>query len=237
MNRRRRLRENREEILSAAAALFAAHGYHGLSMRDLARATSQSLANLYNYFASKDDLLFEIQSRAFEILIASAEEAARRAGEAGTGAGAEGALYAFLYNHVRYAAAHRDVMRVLIEEAGSLPARRRHVVRDLKERYFRMGLGHLRALVDEKSAASKRPPSELERATYNVFGMLNWVYGWYDPARHGSPEDVARSIHGLVLSGLVAKAPSRKHQRDTERRLAGREVVPLLRLVGEGGAP
>jgi AcrR family transcriptional regulator len=236
MSRRARLRENREEILSAAAALFAAHGYHGLSMRDLARATSQSLANLYNYFASKEDLLFAIQSRAFEILIASAEQAARRAAEAGSGAGAEGALYAFLYNHVRYVAAHRDVMRVLIEEAGRLPARRRHVMRELKERYFRMGLRHLRSLVDEKGAAPKPSAPELERATYNVFGMLNWVYGWYHPARHGSPEDVARSIHGLVLSGLVAKAPSRKRQRDTERRVAGREAVPPLSLVAEGGA-
>jgi AcrR family transcriptional regulator len=42
-----------EEILTAAAHLLAARGYHGMSMRDLARATGMSLANLYNYFHSK----------------------------------------------------------------------------------------------------------------------------------------------------------------------------------------
>jgi AcrR family transcriptional regulator len=230
---RTRARHSQEEILRAAAPLFAAHGYHGLSMRDLARASGQSLANLYNYVASKDDLLFEIQSRAFETLIASAREAA------GAADSSEAALYAFVYNHVRYVAAHRDIMRILVEEAGALPPKRRRAVRELKERYYLLGLGHLRAVAEDGACApaaggARTADMELERATYNVFGMLNWVYAWYDPARHGRPEDVARSIHRVALCGLAARCPSREAQRDTERRVAGVEVAPLLRLVVKG---
>ena len=45
------------EILTAAARAFAEHGYHGMSMRDLARATGRAPATLYNYFDSKEELL------------------------------------------------------------------------------------------------------------------------------------------------------------------------------------
>jgi len=67
----------REEILEAAASAIAAHGYHGMSMRDLAKATDRSLASFYNYFASKEDVLFALQSRAFENLIATSREVIR----------------------------------------------------------------------------------------------------------------------------------------------------------------
>lgn len=227
---RARREGSREEILGAAAALLAAHGYHGMSMRELARATKQSLANLYNYFPSKDALLFEVQSRAFETLLASAAEAVGGASDA------EGRLHAFIYNHVRYVAAHREVMRVLVEEAGALPARQRKAIRTLKERYFDMGLAIVRGVLEEGCAADAagRPapsPAEQQRATYSVFGMLNWVYGWYAPRQHGTAADVARTIHGIALCGLVARCPSRQIQLDSERRVAGRHLASPLRLA------
>jgi AcrR family transcriptional regulator len=219
-------RDSRQErgrfgMLEAAAGLLAEHGYHGMSMRDLARATGMSLGNLYNYFGSKEDLLFALQTRAFETLIASAEEATRDADEGSA------RLHALILSHVRYVATHRDVMRVLVEEAGELSAARRHAIRELKDRYYRIG----RSVVS--AAAGGRGPAaagaELERATYGIFGMLNWVYGWYDPARHGGPQEVARTIHRIAMNGLGAPAPSRSSQSATERRVARVRVrSPIL---------
>jgi AcrR family transcriptional regulator len=205
-------------LLAAAAALLARR--HNVSMRELARATGQSLANLYNYFPSKDDLLFALQRRAFETLLAAAEAATREGVP-------EARLYAFIHNHVRYFTAHPDVMRVLVHEAGALPPARRRTVRGLKERYFALGRDLVRAVLAEGcaplagggAAAGAGAPDdvELERATYSLFGMLNWVYAWYDEARHGGPTEVARTIHGLALCGLVARCPNRHIQIRTER--------------------
>ena len=212
-----RVRTSRQErgrfdILEAAAGLLALHGYHGMSMRDLARTTGMSLGNLYNYFRSKEDLLFALQTRAFETLIASAEEAIQDGGDG------PARLHAFILSHVRYVATHRDVMRVLDEEAGELAPARRHAIRELKDRYYQIG----RTVV--AAAAGGRGPAasgvELERATYGIFGMVNWVYGWYDPARHGGPHEVARSLHRIAMNGLGAPAPSRSEQNATERRFA-----------------
>lgn len=211
MARAQRLEQGRLDILQAAAGLLSARGYHGMSMRDLARATGMSLANLYNYFPAKEDLVFALQTRAFETLIASAEEAV------GGVQGGTARLHAFILSHVRYVATQREVMRVLVEEAGELPPPRRRTIRSLKERYFRIGRGIVASIVAGDARASRRRDAEIDRSTFTIFGMLNWVYAWYDPARHGTPNDVARTTHRIALSGLVARSPSRAAQTATER--------------------
>ena len=47
----------REEILSAAAGLFAADGYKGTSLQDIAAAVGCSKATLLYHFATKEMIL------------------------------------------------------------------------------------------------------------------------------------------------------------------------------------
>lgn len=49
--------ERRARILAAARAQLARHGYHGLTMRDLAQAARVSVPTLYNLFGGKDAIL------------------------------------------------------------------------------------------------------------------------------------------------------------------------------------
>ncbi|HUJ25909.1 MAG TPA: TetR/AcrR family transcriptional regulator [Myxococcales bacterium] len=187
--RRASSRQKRQLILDAAARAIALHGFHGMSMRELARETGQALASFYNYFASKEEVLLEIQLVAFEMLIANAQAALEGVTEP------EQKLLAFIEQHVHYVAQHPDVMRVLVCEAGTLPPLGRSRVRRLKEGYYDLG----RRIVAEVHGLGP----DLEAATYGIFGMLNWTYGWYTPNRHGAPHDVARSLHKLALTGLT----------------------------------
>jgi AcrR family transcriptional regulator len=50
----------RVEILDAAAALFAEHGYAGTSTRSIAERVGIRQASLYYHFAGKDELLLEL---------------------------------------------------------------------------------------------------------------------------------------------------------------------------------
>jgi AcrR family transcriptional regulator len=49
-------RDRREEILQASLHLFAEKGFHGTSMRDIARSADITEGLIYHYFASKRDL-------------------------------------------------------------------------------------------------------------------------------------------------------------------------------------
>ncbi|HEX6200027.1 MAG TPA: TetR/AcrR family transcriptional regulator, partial [Thermoanaerobaculia bacterium] len=226
--------EPRERILQAASGAIAAHGFHGMSMRELARAAGMSLSNLYNYFPSKEEILFALQKEAFEVLVTSAEDALRRLDpEAGyplraAGATPDARLYVLISHHVAYVAERPDVMRVLVHEAATLPAPRRRAVRRLKERYFRLARGIVEELVGPAWTGDGADPAELDRVTYNLFGMLNWIYGWYDPALHGPPRELARTIHRIALCGVVSQCPFRDLQERLDENLAAMDRRPLL---------
>src|SRR5215469_12239542 len=57
------------KVLQHAAQIFCEKGYEGASMRDLSRAAGMSLAGLYHYFASKEELLYLIQKDTFQTII------------------------------------------------------------------------------------------------------------------------------------------------------------------------
>ena len=224
MKRESHRAEAQADILAAAATILARHGYHGTSMRDLAKATGRGLSSFYTYFPSKDALLFALQTRAFLTLIAAAQAAAAATD------GPEHQLYGFILNHVRYFAAHSAVMRVLVQEARVLPVRQRQKVRAEKERYYELCEQLVRQLGTDRGGYFGRAASrlELERVTYSIFGMLNWVWAWYEPDRHGSAPEVARSIHAVACRALTGRLPARRVWNEVEHALSHLEVHSLI---------
>jgi AcrR family transcriptional regulator len=57
--RERHKRRTREAISAAALALFAEHGYDAVTVADVARRAGVSVATVFNYFDTKEDLFFD----------------------------------------------------------------------------------------------------------------------------------------------------------------------------------
>lgn len=64
--REREKQELRQAILDAAQRLFLAHGYNGLSLRQVAEEVGYTPTTIYLYFADKDDLLFAVVDQAYD---------------------------------------------------------------------------------------------------------------------------------------------------------------------------
>jgi len=67
----------RQRILDEAQRLFSAHGYHGVSIRDIAQACGMSNAVLYYHFGSKRNLYFEVLREHISTLARSLQEAGK----------------------------------------------------------------------------------------------------------------------------------------------------------------
>src|SRR3954469_9632730 len=75
----------REQILSAAAELFAHHGFHGVGIDDIGAAVGISGPGLYRHFRSKDAILGEMLNSISRYLLDGGTARASRPGEpAGT---------------------------------------------------------------------------------------------------------------------------------------------------------
>ena len=55
-----RRRSRRDEILEIAVGLFAARGYHGVSMDDIGSAAGVTGPALYHHFGRRDDVLLRM---------------------------------------------------------------------------------------------------------------------------------------------------------------------------------
>lgn len=180
-----------DRLLATAAKVFADKGFHPTTMRDLSRATGMSLAGMYYYVRGKDDLLYRIQERTFSRVL-----------EGGGLAVAQGRdplerLHRFIRHHVTFFAEHMPEMKVLSHEAESLGGKRREAINALKRRYVDLLLGVLREIDGLEDAADRR------LAAYALFGMMNWIYTWYDPEGPISPERLAERFAELFLYGAV----------------------------------
>ena len=84
------------KLLDHAAHIFCEKGYAGASMRDLSRAAGMSLAGLYHYFESKEDLLYLIQKHTFRTIIDQLKERLKESKDA------EERVRIFIENHLEY---------------------------------------------------------------------------------------------------------------------------------------
>jgi AcrR family transcriptional regulator len=182
-----------DALLASAARVFAATGYHQTSMRDLAQASGTSLAGLYYYVRSKEELLFLIQDRHFRAVLAELGDAL---------AGIQDPLRQlelFIGNHLEYFAAHMAEMKVLSHEAGALSGEFLGKVNASKREYTRT-LMDILARVEQSHG-----PARVNRrvATYALFGMMNWIYNWYDPLGDLDVRLLSQNVTRLFLGGYV----------------------------------
>ncbi|GAB4063835.1 TetR/AcrR family transcriptional regulator [Uliginosibacterium sediminicola] len=58
-----RAEARRNQVLDAAAECFRHKGFHGASMAEISKLAGMSAGHIYNYFASKDEIIFGIVDR------------------------------------------------------------------------------------------------------------------------------------------------------------------------------
>ena len=171
-------------------------------MRDLSRATGMSLAGLYYYFQSKERLLYLIQKHTFTTIVGSLK--ARLEGVSGP----EQRLRIFILNHLEYFLANQQGMKVLSHEDEALKNGFSSEIAGLKREYYRI----LTGLMDDLKRQRKLDFNS-RAAAMSLFGMINWIYTWYNPRVDGSAEDLARSMGDIFMNGISHITKPRRKAR------------------------
>ena len=182
----------RDQILATAAELFAARGFHGVSVADLGAACGVSGPAIYKHFASKDAVLAEMLVSISQELLAVGRQRVAGATDAGA------ALVSLVDWHADFALRHRPLIVVQDRDWQSLPSEARERVRALQREYVDLWAGQLRLV---------HPDLDLDRAramAHAAFGLIN------STPHSGLLPDVP--MHGLLcamaLGALGLSAPS-----------------------------
>lgn len=187
--------DKRRIILKGAAKIFAIEGFDRASMSSVAGACAISKANIYHYYASKDDILFDIldtylaslrdQIIALDDLSVSCDE-----------------RYLATLNNFLHAYHGADYEHKLqINELDRLSPAKSKVLRGYQSDL----VNHMSEII--KLIAPDRfqdDETQLRVITMSVFGMLNWFYMWNRSDEAQARSDYARTIFDLTTKGIRA---------------------------------
>src|SRR5271155_196702 len=187
------------KILTHATEVFCKKGYEGASMRDLSRATGMSLAGLYYYFESKERLLFLVQKHTFSNLLEKLKARLENVTDP------EERIRIFILNHVEYFVRNQRGLKVLSHEDDSLKNGLRSEIAGIKREYYRICLGLMEDLRRKRDL-----DFNTRTAVMSLFGMINWIYTWYNPRVDGDAEALAERMSNIVLNGIVHGGKPRK---------------------------
>ena len=198
--------DQRDAILSRAAALFADQGYTATSMNDIAAACGVSKAGLYHYWRDKRELLFQITAGH----VARLEQFVAEVVAETRDADAEARLRALILRFVREYADAQNEHRVLTEDVRFLEPDERRQVQEPQRRV-------VAAFAD--AIAAVRPNlarNELDRPlAMLLFGMINWMFTWLRPDGSLNHEQMAPLVADLFFGGLAAVRKPRVASRTT----------------------
>jgi AcrR family transcriptional regulator len=160
-----------------------------------------SLAGLYYYFESKERLLFLIQKHTFTTIV----ERLKARLEAVTDA--EQRIRIFVLNHLEYFLANQAAMKVLSHEAEVLKDGFGTELAAIKRQYYRICVGLLDDLKRERELQFST-----RIAVLSLFGMMNWIYTWYNPRVDAGAASMAREMGDVFLGGVMAGTKARKER-------------------------
>lgn len=186
---------HRDNIRHHAAELFATRGYTGASMQELARSLGVSKALLYHYYTEKYQLLVEIAEGHIDRLLQ---------------------LVASIAASVTIPEKQLvPLTRGLVEEYSQARAHHQVLVQDIK--YLtpvdrrRIRAKERKVVAAFASAIAARYPdlatAQLEKPlTMLLFGMINWLFTWFQPDGRISYREMAGLVTQFALGGLAASA-------------------------------
>ncbi|MBN1091996.1 TetR family transcriptional regulator [Blastococcus sp. TML/M2B] len=177
----------REQILQAAAQLFAERGSRAVGVDDVGAAVGVTGPAIYRHFAGKDAMLAEMLLRISERLLAGGTERVAAAGE-----DPRAQLRALIAFQVEFALENPALITVHDRDLGSLAEADAAQVRRLQRRYVEVWVGVLARLHPTADPAACRARA------HAVFGLIN--------STPHSAGQLDRAAMAALLTGMAEAA-------------------------------
>jgi AcrR family transcriptional regulator len=183
--------DRRLAIVETAARLFARDGFLGASVADVADACELSKSALYHYYASKEDILYDVMHFHIIALDDAAHVIIDGPGDATT------KLRALVREFMRLYVGAANRQKVL-NDLMRLPKPRREAIVSMQ----RALIDTVAGLLCEIEPRLRMREAERRPAAMLLFGMINWTHIWFDPNGAVSTEQFADMAVDMVLGGL-----------------------------------
>ncbi|MGA7991008.1 MAG: TetR/AcrR family transcriptional regulator [Thermoanaerobaculia bacterium] len=187
-------RAKRARILESAVRSFAAKGFHGTSMDDIAEELLLTRGSLYYYFKDKEEILALCHETALEAMLDVTDRV--RASQLPP----DQALRRIVVEHARVMV-DKFHGTALALQFDALDPKRRLAVVSARDAYE----ASVREVIAQGIARRVFRPVDVKLATFAILGAINWLARWYRAGGGASADEVGEAFAELFLAGLLAK--------------------------------
>ena len=185
----------REELLAVATKLFAARGYHGTRMDDVADVVGLNKATVYHYYASKSLILYDIYQQAAERTLAAVHDDPSWT--------AREALYQYTVRLLDQIAVNPEGAAVYFQEQPYIT----EWFTDDQVAYIReketQVYEHVRDVIDRGIASGEFYDCDSHVLALGYIGMTLGSYRWLRPQGRRTAQEIAAEFSTALLRGLI----------------------------------
>ena len=188
------------DVREAALTLFSRLGYHGTTMKDVAKELGVRAPSLYNHIGSKQEILERIMVMGMERLIAYQDAALASTDDVGE------QLRRMTGAHVLVHIRHRRSAMVGDRELNNLEEPSFSEVRAQRELYE----SRFRAVIERGVSEGRFEVGSAKLASFAIIEMASSVSVWFREDGPLSDHEVADEYGGMALRIVGAKAARRR---------------------------
>jgi AcrR family transcriptional regulator len=190
-------RKRTDEVIEAAAMVFAELGYHGATTQDIADRLHMRQATLYYYFASKDAALESVCRRGVAGFIENAETVALSSDSPPE------KIASIIRSHLQALEEKHAYVKVFLNERQHLRDEARKKVGRLSRRYELIVQQVFESGVE---AGMMRAGLNCRFATLGLLGVCNAAADWYGKESGATVSAMAKNFADLILNGVRTQA-------------------------------
>ncbi|MFS0553962.1 TetR/AcrR family transcriptional regulator [Brevibacillus sp. 179-C9.3 HS] len=184
----------RERIIETSMRLFEANGYHKVTVDQIVKESGTSKGGFYHNFKSKDELLYIIHDQFITYVLEKAEEAYEKWDTPTE------RLQAIVKSFVMMIDLYRSQVTIFYQESLFLAPEYYTDIETKRDRYKKI---MFTVISDGIESGEFRPELPVPIVSMAIFGMVNWIYKWYQKSGTYSIEQIADIYADMVLHSVL----------------------------------
>ncbi|WP_409178817.1 TetR/AcrR family transcriptional regulator [Brevibacillus fortis] len=184
----------RERIIETSMRLFEANGYHKVTVDQIVKESGTSKGGFYHNFKSKDELLYIIHDQFITYVLEKAEEAYEKWDTPTE------RLQAIVKSFVMMIDLYRSQVTIFYQESLFLAPEYYTDIETKRDRYKKI---MFTVISDGIESDEFRPELPVPIVSMAIFGMVNWIYKWYQKSGTYSIEQIADIYADMVLHSVL----------------------------------
>lgn len=181
-------------ILTAALEAFYEHGFHGTTVRDIARRVGQTVPSLYYHHDNKEGIFTALLDKGTGDTVWRVQAAAAEGGDR------PDLQLVYVVEAIVLHMTHRVRLAALDTELRHLSASNRKRYAERRKKIENVVAGIVNTGVQQDIFTVPQP----EETTRALLGMLHSIRGWYNPDGPLTPEDIATRYTDIALMTVGA---------------------------------